>query len=203
MNLKKATSLLLTKRINIKGCGSLLFFIIPALILLFILLLLFIPLKLVALYDKNNLSLCFMIGFLKFKLPFKKRAVKEEAKNKKSKKVDIDFWSLLQAFYDTSYTIKKTIRIRKLHIEATYGNEDPAFTGMMVGIAYAEIYKFLGVISCVFELEPPLINITSDFSGENVFTLSFEGIICTRLAHIVFTALKYYKNYKSHKKGKD
>lgn len=161
---------------------------------------LFIPLKLVASYSKNNLSLSFIVGFIKFKLPLKKQPAKDETKNNVKKKEKIDFWSLLQAFYDTSYNIKKTIRVKKLQVEATYGNEDPAFTGMIVGIAYAEIYKLLGMISCIFELEPPLINITSDFSGKDVFTLSCEGIICTKLAHIVFTALKFYKRYKLHKK---
>ena len=141
---------------------------------------------------------------IKIKLPFKKKKHsenKKKIKKKKSEKKDEfsafqNFLAILQAFYDTSISIRKTIIVEKLDFDALFGSTDAAFTGMAVGFAYAEIYKLIGFLSTIFTVKKPNFTIKPVFNDESVFDIGGEGIIKTKAAHIISTAIKFYFNYK-------
>ncbi len=179
-------------------------------------LILFIPIRLKISYIKNEFDITIKIGFIKFKIPKKKAKKKKddkktedtEAKKDKPKKDDgigafIKFFAALQGFYDSSDRIKKTIVIERLELTSSFGTEDAAFTGMAVGLAYAEVYKLIGFLSVIFTVKTPKIEISPIFEDRNVFNIECKSIIKTKLAHIIFTALKFIKGYKKALKGKD
>ena len=170
------------------------------------------PIRLNIIYRDKVLDLSVNFGKVKIKIPSgkknktenkdKKKADSKEVKQKKKSQKDDDFGGFrkfcaaLQALYDTSDSVRKTIVAEKLEVSADYGAEDAAFTGMAIGFAYAEVYKLIGFISVIFTVETPKIVITPVFNQGSVFKLEAEGIIKTKAAHIISTALKFYFNYK-------
>ncbi len=103
---------------------------------------------------------------------------------------------MLQAFYDTSREIRKSVIVEKIKVDASYGSGDAAFTGMAIGFAYAEIYKLIGFLSSIFTASAPEITIKPIYTEESFFEAEAEGIISTKTAHIIFTGIKFYFNYK-------
>lgn len=107
---------------------------------------------------------------------------------------------ILTSFYNTSREIRKCIIIEKLKIDASYSSGDAATTGIAVGFAYAEIYKLIGFLASIFTISYPEITIKPVFSDELLFEAEAESIIKARIAHIIFTGLKFYSNYKKASK---
>ncbi|MDO5479817.1 MAG: DUF2953 domain-containing protein [Clostridia bacterium] len=162
-------------------------------------------------YKEKKTDISLRFGIVKINLSGKKKKKTKkksnaEKKEKKSENKTIDkendiggfqkFLALLQAFYDTSVSIRKTIEVEKLEIDALYGNADAAFTGMAVGFAYAEIYKLIGFLATIFTVRQPAVTIKPVFGEESVFECEADGIIKTKAAHIISTAIKFYFNYK-------
>ena len=174
----------------------------------------FLPIKLIASYSNKMFSMSISAAFVKINIPLKKKTenkkteTKEKKKIKKSKQADDfsrfeKFFAVLNAFYESSDRIRKCIAVEKLEVNSEYGSEDAAFTGFAIGIAYAEIYKLVGFLGTIFTLKQPIITITPVFADKAVFELSFEGIIKTKAAHIIFTAIKFYREYRKAIKRKD
>lgn len=165
-------------------------------------LLLFMPVRAIVMYESQKAGL--IIKFGPFKLKGKKRAPKKngagEEKDKKpeEKKPYDRILNLIGALYETSGTIKRAIRVESLKLNSRFGSGDAAATGFLVGIAYAEIYKFIGLISCVFTVKPPVITIEPDYGDEPVFNADFRTVIKTNAAKAIYTAVKFYKKYKSY-----
>lgn len=176
-----------------------------------IIILLYIPIRLKVSYIKNSFDILFEFGFVKVKIPRKKKKKdnKEDDKteDKKTKKDSFGaftkFFCALQGFYNASAAIRKSIYVEKLELKSSFGTEDAAFTGMAVGLAYAEIYKLIGFLSVIFTVRMPEIEITPIFEDRNVFNIEYISIIKTKLAHIIFTGYKFYSGYKKALKGKD
>lgn len=173
--------------------------------------LLFVPVRLVVEYEKKQLSIKIKYGILSFCVTKKrktgkarpKKKIREKSENKKKEEGTGDgkldtFFNLLTAFYDTSDLIRKSIKIEKLNVNAVYGNGDAAFTGMAIGIAYAEIYKLIAFLSCIFTVEPPVVTITPDYSDETIFDAELFCIVKAKPAHIIFAYLKFIKRYKAY-----
>lgn len=171
------------------------------------------PVRLNIIYKNKVLDLSVNFGKVKINIPSGKKNNTEKKKRqktakevdkqkKKPKKTEDDFGNFkkfcaaLQAFYDTSDSVRKTVVAEKLEVFADYGAEDAAFTGMVVGFAYAEVYKLIGFLSAIFTVEAPKIIINPVFNQGSVFKVEAEGIIKTKVAHIISTALKFYFNYK-------
>ena len=113
------------------------------------------------------------------------------------------FFILLQAFYETSANIRRSICVEKLIIKAEFASLDAGFTGMVTGVAYAEIYKLIGFLATIFTLEQPSITITPIFEEKSFFSIYSEGIIKTKAVHIIFTTIKFYREYRKAIKRKD
>ena len=165
---------------------------------------LYIPIRLYIRYKEKKLDFSIHYGKIKIRIPLgsnkKAKSKTGEKKEKKEKEDDFGnfrkFIALIQAFYDTSPKIRKTIIVERLKADSVYGTTDAAFTGMAVGFAYAEIYKLIGFISTIFTVKQPEITIKPVFGEESVFEIEGEGIIKTKAAHIISTAIKFYFNYK-------
>ena len=166
--------------------------------------LLFMPVRAIVSYESKKAE--FIIKFGPFKLNGKKKAPKkkdeteEEKKEKKpeEKNPHDRILNLIGALYETSGAIKRAIRVESLKLNARFGSSDAAATGFLVGLAYAEIYKFIGLISCVFTVKPPVITIEPDYGDEPVFNADFRTVIKTNAAKAIYTAVKFYTKYKSY-----
>ncbi len=93
--------------------------------------------------------------------------------------------------------------MEKLTIKAEFASLDAGFTGMVTGVAYAEIYKLIGFLATIFTLEQPSITITPIFEEKSFFSIYSEGIIKTKAVHIIFTTIKFYREYRKAIKRKD
>ena len=162
----------------------------------------FIPIRISWFYKDNVFRLSLKFGKFEFEFPKLKKRESSKPREKRNTKRDDDFYrfqkffAFIQAFYDTSENIRKTVVVEKTKIKAEYGTEDAAFTGIAVGLAYAEIYKLIGFLASIFTVNQPEITITPIFEDKSVFTLDAEGIIKTKAAHIIFTAVRFYMSYK-------
>ena len=169
----------------------------------------FTPIRLYISYKDKKADIKLAFGNIKFNIPIKEKKKNSESKSQeKTEKKDAFekfkiFCAILQAFYDTSDSLRKTIIIERLKLDAVFGTGDAAFTGMAVGFSYAEIYKLAAFISEIFTVYPPKITITPNFGEEFIFSAEAESIIKTKAAHIISTAWKFYKNYRKELKGKD
>ncbi len=184
---------------------------ILAIVLLLIITVLYFPIRLKVSYIKKNLDVSLNFGFLKIRIPVKKKKNKEndgKKEDNENKKKDAfgafnRFFCVLQGFYDASPAIKKTICVEKLELKSVFGTDDAAFTGTAVGLAYAEVYKLIGFLSVIFKVNMPKIEITPVFEDRMVFDIECKSIIKTKLAHIIIAGYKFYTSYKNALKGKD
>lgn len=174
--------------------------------MLVVLCLLFFPLEFTAFLSKKESR----FRIYSFELKFNKK--KEPKKNKPPKKADetkppdkqkpsgvAGAMTYISAIYRTSPQIKRTLCIKRLSVRARIGLSDAAATGLAVGFGYAEIYKLIALLACIFTMEQPEVTLTPDFDHE-VFDWELNGIIKTRLAHIIFTGLTFYFNLQKVKK---
>lgn len=168
---------------------------------------LFVPLKVNVSYKKKNMKFDVKFGPFHIKLKGADKGkkqntepVKDSEKNDSERKLSFDDCiNLLSALYETSKTIKRAVKVEKLELSALYGSGDAAATGFLIGIAYAEIYKLIGFLSCIFTVSLPVITITPCYDDEPVFSLDFDLIIKSNAAKIIYTAIKFYTKYKAYK----
>lgn len=167
---------------------------------------LFIPAKISFSYRDKKAEVGIKYGILKKEniLSLRKKRTKATEKPEKKSASSGDggidaFFNILSAFYEVSDLIRKSIKIEKLTLNARYGNADAAFTGMAIGIFYAEIYKLISFVSCVFTVTAPSITVTPDYSDEPVLEAEFGGIVKAKPVHIIIVCIKYMKKYKSYR----
>ena len=182
--------------------------IIIAAIILVLALILFIPLKADISYTAKKIKIGLAAGPFRIKMKKADKAkekapAESEKKAGNEKKLSFDDGiNLLSAFYESSRAIRRTVKVEKLELSALYGSGDAAATGFLIGIAYAEIYKLIGLVSCIFTVDPPIITITPCYEDEPVFDSEFELRVKTNAAKALYTAVKFYKKYKSYNKRK-
>lgn len=196
--------------------------IVIAVILILLSVILFMPLTFYVAYKDKKADINIKYGFInvnvcnfikKKNINNKKEAsvakkennsVKEKEKkqtdNNRAEEKNFNYYvNIISAFYEASGAIRKAVKVEKLNVDAIYGSNDAAFTGIVIGLAYAEIYKLLSLISCVFTVNTPVITITPDFSEKDVFEIEGEGIVKTNAVHIIFVGIKFYTKFKSYK----
>lgn len=170
--------------------------------------LLFMPLRVIISYESKKAELKLKFGLFEFKPKSKsklrgKKAKSDERALGKEKQDDNllpdKITNMLSAFYETSGAVKRAVRIERLEFSAVYGSGDAAATGFLVGIAYAEIYKLIGIISCVFTVVPPVITISPYYGDDPKLDIDFHAIVKTNAAKAIYTAVKFIKKYKSYK----
>lgn len=196
--------------------------IVIAVILILLSVILFMPLTFYVAYKDKKADINIKYGFINVNVCsfIKKKNInnKKEAsvakkennsvKEKEKKQTDNNpaeeknfnyYVNIISAFYEASGAIRKAVKVEKLNVDAVYGSNDAAFTGIVIGLAYAEIYKLLSLVSCVFTVNTPVITITPDFSEKDVFEIEGEGIVKTNAVHIIFVGIKFYTKFKSYK----
>jgi len=180
-------------------------FFLTAVFLIFIL---FIPVKLSFSYVNGKMDLNADILFFKFR-PFKKK-IKQKPGNLKEgeKEVTEDvvgFTERLNSFMDVFPFIcrltKKFITAELVEIKIVTGTGDAALTAISCGALWAIIYNMLGVFACVVTLNKTACDISPDYT-QNIFTAEGKCIFSTRIAYIIFITVLLLLKFKS-RKGKE
>ncbi len=187
-----------------KGCVNLIIGIIIAVIFFLFLIAAFMPIRIILSFKDKKADIIISYGLVKYNIPLSKKKKKTDVKTKeKAKDAENDsvsgftkFFAILQAFYDTSKDIRRSITVERLKAEASYCSGDVAFTGMAVGLAYAEIYKLIGFLANIFTISSPEITIKPVYEDSSFLKIEAESIIKTKAAHIIFTGIKFYSRYK-------
>ncbi|MDP4133532.1 MAG: DUF2953 domain-containing protein [Bacillota bacterium] len=196
-----------------KGSVPLIYLIVSSVILLILVYILYGPSKLEIKYRENKLNIIIHFGFLKLNINpdtgKKSLSTKEKSKTEgqdenKEEKAFNKLISSIRAFGEASDGMKKHITFEKLIINVSYSSGDVAVTGIATGLAYASIYNLIGILGNIFELNSPEIEIKPIFQDKPEFSLYIDGIIKTKLVHIIFIALRFTKVYnKENKKSKE
>lgn len=190
------------------------FFIIMAIILLFLCLVLFTPLGIGIKYE-NGAFIVVKLAFFSFDLPLNKllRKKKKKTSNDTHKQKNpqreiekginkLDF--VLSLFGDFRRFVRKGISLSEFDLKMVFGTSEAASTAVSVGMFYTLIYNFLGLTDKIVEVKNPVVKIQPMFN-EATFSICAKGIIKTTLAHIIATAIVFaykYSKYKSQKRRK-
>lgn len=172
-----------------------------------ILILLFVPVRIILEYDKSAriyLKILFMKKHLngeRKKSPERKekqapeKTQKPDAGNKITK-----FLSLKEDIAEfAEFTARRCVVFEKLSLSLDFGTGDAAATGILTGLANSAVYTIISVIHHNTMLKSFDVNINPDFEEEKlVFYLLC--IAKTRAVHIISMGLKGLKLYKKFKK---
>jgi len=160
---------------------------------------LLLPVSLKITYE-DGFKVKFNIGFIKFSLTKKKKKANKAENGEKGKSEpekglkkaegEIDklglLYDLLGDFRDTLR--KKTTLSVKLRINI--GTMDAASTAIICGSLWAVIYNLLFIIDTFMHIEDMDVDVKPNFN-ESEFKWDFEGIIKSRVVHIIFILIKY------------
>lgn len=97
--------------------------------------------------------------------------------------------------------IKDKAEFSDIYIRIRYGTGDAAITGMIYGAIWAIIGNLYSLVCRFARVEFPSVELEPIF-GDSAFEIEAEGIIVTRLVHIItaaFRSVKVYLKYKSEK----
>ena len=184
---------------------------ILAAVVLLLLAIAYLPLRLRIIYKDKSLSVTAYVAGLpihigKGKKDKKQREDKTKAITKELKKNGGDttsglsavdkFFCVLSAFYDASTRIRRALRVEKLDLKVRMSSGDAATTGFLVGVAYAEFYKLVAFLACLFTVEAPVAEFQPVFSDDVLLELTFDGIIRTNLAHSICAGTALYLSYR-------
>ena len=107
---------------------------------------------------------------------------------------------LLKSFLKYS---RKRIVFKKLDASLEYGTEDAAKTAITVGVLWSALYGVLPVLDKVFMVKNHQFSVHPIYNQPH-FSARVDGIIRTRLVHIIFIAsvlgIKWMKYKKTKKK---
>lgn len=189
------------------------------LILVIIAVLLFSPLRINAEYRDGKVKLIFRCAFVKFtldtsKLRKKKKTEKQKQNSAKAEDTvkEADGFSKFDGFKselavtgaiiaEAFELVKNRVRFSDIYLRLRYGTGDAAGTGILYGgiwILVGNIYAFL----CrYFYVEFPTVELDPVFN-EKAFEIEVQGIIKTRLVHIIIAAFRSLKLYMKYNKTK-
>lgn len=178
---------------------------IIALIVAFILYVLFTETKVEIKYKDKKLCLVLKNGFFKIKLfpkiDKKKTEYKkgQEEKSEAERKIDEvkekykEYKELINIFLRT---MRYRIKISKFEIGLEYGTGNAATTGMLYGVIWGLITGAFNTLRLFFNIDFPKTEIVPDFQNSK-FDFTFSGILRVRLVHIINTLMKiYFRNKK-------
>ena len=186
--------------------------LIAGIIIAVLVLLLYIPLGIGIKYD-NGTFIIAKVAFMKFDIPLNK-AVKKKKKIEKKKKADeeieksiigLDF--ILSLFGNFRRFVRRHFSLSDIDIKICFGTAEAASTAVLTGHLWSLIYNLLALLDKLLYVDNPKVDITPQFN-EATFKASAEGIIKTRLAHIIATATVFvykllkYKRNKTRRKTK-
>ncbi len=187
--------------------------IIMGIIIAVLILILYIPIG-VGLKYENGTFVIVKIAFKNFNIPLKKVLIKPKKKGKKEEKkksekeleksiVGLDF--ILSLFGDFRRFVRKRFSLSQFELKVTFGTAEAASTAVLTGHIYSLSYNILALIDKLMYVDNPRVEVTPVFN-DATFSANAQGIIRTRLAHIIATAtvfaykfLKYKRNKKRRK----
>ncbi|MBC2580350.1 DUF2953 domain-containing protein [Clostridium sp. DJ247] len=172
------------------------FFTLVFLILLFIVLFFPIPIKISIKYLDRKLDIrVYKINIdkilLKTRLKVKRRVeYKEDQRPILLNTLKI----LLKSLRDIKYKLNLRVTLNLI-----YGLEDAAYTALIYGILCSFCPIFLQLLSLVFNLKDPHLNIHPEYN-KNTLRLEINSIIYTSLAKIIYISVIVYKNLHKNRK---
>ncbi|MBQ3110976.1 MAG: DUF2953 domain-containing protein [Clostridia bacterium] len=187
--------------------------IIMGIIIAVLILILYIPIGIGLKYE-NGTFVIVKIAFKNFNIPLKKVLNKPKKKGKKEEKkksekeleksiVGLDF--VLSLFGDFRRFVRKRFSLSQFELKVTFGTAEAASTAVLTGHIYSLSYNILALIDKLMYVDNPRVEVTPVFN-DATFSANAQGIIRTRLAHIIATAtvfaykfLKYKRNKKRRK----
>ncbi len=86
-----------------------------------------------------------------------------------------------------------------LYVRVKYGTGDAAITGMIYGAIWSFIGNIYGFLCRFFRIKFPEVELEPQFGGK-AFEIEAEGIITTRLVHIIIAGIRSGKNILKRKK---
>lgn len=177
------------------------FLIAIAIILVIIALLLFSPLKIVVQYREKKIKLIFRCVFLRFSVKDsafqkKKKAEKPDEKPEEEKdgvsrikKMQGGFDSAKEALDEILDLVKHRAKFSDIYVRLRYGTGDAANTGIMYGAIWAFVGNIYAYLCRHFYVEFPTVELEPQFD-KAAFEVEAQGIITTRLVHIIKCVLK-------------
>ncbi len=93
------------------------------------------------------------------------------------------------------------VEIRDIYIRVRYGTGDAAITGIIYGGIWTLVGNIYSTVCRFWKVQFPRLELEPVFGGK-AFEIEAEGIIKTRLVHIITTAIRSLKIYKNSKKQK-
>ena len=188
------------------------FLIAIAIILAIIALLLFSPLKIVVQYREKKIKLIFRCAFLRFSVKdstFRKKKKSENTDEKPAvdaendgvsriKKLQSGFDSAKDALDEILDLIKHRAKFSDIYVRLRYGTGDAANTGIMYGAIWAFVGNVYAYLCRHFYVEFPTVELEPQFD-KTAFEIEAQGIITTRLVHIIKCVLKLLPKIRSGK----
>ena len=181
--------------------------LIIALIVAFILYVLFTETKVEIKYKDKKLCLSSKNGFLKIKLypktdKNKAKSVKgQDEKSEAERKIDgvkkkyKEYKELINIFLRT---MRHRIKISKFDIGLEFGTGNAATTGILYGVIWGLVTGTFNTLKLFFNIDFPKTEIVPDFQNSK-FDFTFNGILRVRLVHIINTLIKIYFRSKKLK----
>lgn len=190
--------------------------IIAAIIILLFVIILYLPIGIGAKYEKGTFVLV-KVAFFSFSIPInrvlgakkKKKPEKDTEKNAENDIekgiVGLDF--ILSLFGDFRRFVRKRFSLSDFELEVVFGTGDAASTAVYTGHLWSLSYNLLALIDKLMYVDEPKVSVNPVFD-DVTFSAKAKGIIKTRLAHIIATAIVFaykllkYKRNKTRRKTK-
>lgn len=185
-------------------------FIITGIIFAVLILILYVPIGIGAKYE-NGTFVIIKVAFFKFNIPLNKvlnfGTKKKKAPQKKEKPeneieksiVGLDF--ILSLLGDFRRFVRKRFSLSEFRLSITFGTADAASTAVLTGHLWSLGYNLLALIDKLMYVDKPDISVNPVFN-DATFTLKAQGIIKTRLAHIIATAVVFAYKFLKYKRNK-
>ncbi len=181
--------------------------IITGIIIAVLILILFIPIGIGIKYEKGAFIIV-KLAFWNIDIPLKKVVNKRKKKSGKKEPpedemeksiVGLDF--ILSLFGDFRRLVRKMFSLSEFVLDITFGTADAASTAVLSGHLWSLSYNLLALIDKLFYVDNPKVNVTPVFN-DATFSAKAQGIIKTRLAHIIATAIVFAYKFLKYKRNR-
>ena len=182
-------------------------------ILAFLVFLLYSPLRITVEYRNQKLAIEFRCRFLKWRTKdshFKKRKNGKPApQDKENMPGVLERLTTFRKSYDGVRDIvdevldlvKNRAEFSGIFIRVRYGTGEAALTGMIYGAIWTLVGNIYSFLCRFFRIEFPAVELEPVFDGK-AFEIEAEGIITTKLVHIITAGLRSLRLYSKNKKEK-
>ena len=187
------------------------FLIAIAILLAIIAILLFSPLKIIVQYREKKIKLIFKCAFLRFSVKDsafhkKKKSEKSDKKPTKEEKDGVSRLKKMQGGFDSAKDaldeildlVKHRAKFSDIYVRLRYGTGDAANTGIMYGAIWAFVGNVYAYLCRHFYVEFPTVELEPQFD-KIAFEIEVQGIITTRLVHIIKCVLKLLPKLRTGK----